>query len=119
MADDDIDGDGTGNGAKHEPDRQREHVEDHEVLQGARVQRLQSQVREGDQPKPPAEDECRGKGGGGEQRGRYDRRGHRQRARCNRSAALDRMAPIALAVHDVVDQIDDARERTEDDECGA
>ena len=103
-------------GANHEPDGDRQDVENHQLLDGARVDELQGDVGE-----------CRDAEGG-----REGERGHEpddhdpagccegglrgQRSGGDRPARLEGMLPIAVAIDDVVDEIDGARQAAEDRE---
>ena len=103
-------------GAEHEAGGERDDVEDHHVLQCPRVEELQHEVAGGNAGEARAqrvrrcqrcqrEDDC---GADGERRGDH--------ASGNRARALDRMQAIVVAVGDVVDEVDDARQRAEHDE---
>ena len=100
--------------AQHEADRDRQHVDDDDVLERTRVERPAARdrrprrartpaEREGARPAPPAPSTQRG----------AERDRHRQRARRDRPLRLERMPAIAVAIGDVVDEIDDARQRAE------
>ena len=121
VADDDVDGDGACDGAQHETDGERQHVENHDVLQGTRVQQLQAEVGVATSPNRQLSANARGR----EPPRRAPPpprapRPDRQRAGGDRPAPLQRMPPIALAIRDVVDQIDHARQDAEDREgCGS
>ena len=119
VADRDVDRHGARGRAQHEADRDRQHVENDDVLQLAGVQRQQQR-----RMTPP----CTPKSGLQPERGRQRHRRQRHRPADggrhgqgpggNRPVLLDGMAPIRLPVRDIVDQVDDARERAEDDERG-
>ncbi len=104
--------------AKHEAPGDREHVEDDHVLDRHRVQREEREVGQRDDPEVAIDPEPHADRGG-PNHGRGDRGGcGRQHTRRNRAARLGGMTAIGFAIADVVDQIDDARKRTEDDEGG-
>ena len=108
VADLHVDRDGAGHRAQHEPDGDRQHVDDDDVLERAGVEREQRQIRRGDDEEAGAEREraCQ-RHHAQHDRGRQRRR-HRQRARRNRTPRLVRMLAIAVAIGDVVDQVHDA-----------
>ena len=111
----DVDHDRAGDRAQHEPDGDRQHVDDDDVLERTGVERLQ---RRGRRPATTPNRQPSAKAPASAtapmHRRRAERRRHRQRAGRNRPPALQRMLPVALAIRDVVDQIDDAGQRAED-----
>jgi len=66
------------------------------------------------EPKPERGTQC---GGADDPRG-DERRRRRQRTGRDRSMSLQRMLPIRLTVSHVVQEVDDAGQRAEHDECG-
>ena len=114
-----VDRDGPGHRAEHEPDGNRQHVDDDDVLERARVEREESQIRRprrrrsadpsANAPasaKPPSTTADVSAAGTG------------KRAGGNRPPRLERMLAIAVAVRDVVDQVHDAGQQAEDAEGG-
>ena len=69
VADRDVDDDRTGRGTHHETDGNRQHVDDHDVLQRARVEREQRDVRRREEAKQGPQPE-RGGNCDGPERGR-------------------------------------------------
>ena len=106
-------------GAQHEADRDRQHVENDDVLQRPGVERAAARGRS---TATSAEAPAAARYAAAE---RADAE-HAPRCRCaerrrqrpgrDRPRALERVLPIGFAIGDVVDQIDDARQRAEDDE---
>ncbi len=118
VADADVDHDGARRRAQHEADRYGQHVDDDDVLQRPGVEGEQADVRRAEQAEGRPEPERGPEGGDAEHRGRRQRGRHRNRAGRDRPIPLDRMAAIGLPVRHVVEEIDDAGERAEDDERG-
>ena len=121
VADLDVDGDGTGHRAQHEADGDRQHVDDDDVLEPAGVRELEHEIDRRDDRERTPDGESARQPRHRERRRRADRDRCGQRARRNRPPRLQRMPPIALAIRQVVHQINDAREDAEDGEgadCG-
>ena len=77
---------------------------------------MQRDVRHRDDRERTAERGCAAEAADPERDGGGKRSRRRQRAGRNRTLRLDRVLPVALAVRDVVDEIDHARQHAEDDE---
>ena len=116
VADRDGDRRGAGRRAQREAGRDRQHVENDDVLQERRIRRQQHEIRRGRGEERQAERER------GDQRQRAEDGGRRQRevradcARGNRPLGFERMALILFAIEHVVDEIDRAGERAENEE---
>ena len=116
VADRHVDRDGPRRRPQDESDRDRQHVEDHDVLEPAEYSASSTTYDGGDGAKRHAQRER-----GAERHDRDHRRPPRARPaqapRPRRSAvALDRMQPIGFAIRDVVDEVNDAGEHAEHDE---
>jgi hypothetical protein len=102
-------------GPQHEPAGNRQHVDNDDVLERDRVEREQHDVRQGDDPERGVDPERRENRGGAQRHRRSGGCGRADGARRDWAAGLDRMLPIGLAIANVVDEIDDPRERAEDE----
>ncbi len=116
VADRHVDGHGPGGRPQHEPDRDREHVDDDDVLQRTGVERQQRHVR-GRQHAEQRAQQVRAaeRRGNEDERGRQRRR-NRQLTRGDRAPHLHGVPAVGLAIGDVVDQIHDTGEGAEDHE---
>ena len=109
-------GDGARDGAQHEPARERQHVDDHDVLERSGVQGLQADVGERHAGERQAERRRERERGRPDRQRRCRGRADRERARGNRPLRFQRMTAIAAAIGDVVHQVDDTGQRAEDGE---
>ena len=112
VADRDVDRDRAGDGAQHEADGNRQHVDDDHVFQRAGIDDEQREVGQRDQREGRPEEVGRAERAPPRQHQRRRRCASRRRhgARRDRPMALERVQPILLAIGDVVDEIHDARQ---------
>ena len=120
VADRHVDRDRASGRAQHEPDRDRQHVDDHDVLERPGVKRQQADVGRRDRgerrTQPP-----------GARRAPRPSARPRGRARCAGETTpeamgrkrLSRVLPVRLAIRDVVDEVDHAGQHAEDRERGS
>ena len=111
-----LDGQRARHRAQDEADRDREHVEDHDVLEAEGVGEVQGEVAE------RAEEEARAEGPGDARRPAARRMAAATRAARSGSAplamrprALRGVEAVALHVHEVVDEVDGAGQGAEDE----
>ena len=112
----DVHGLGAGDGAEHEADGHRQHVEDHDVLEPERIRHEEHAVGERDHPEPQRQAKRRAEAHEQEHDGEGRRRAARQGARGDGAVPLHGVLPVLVHVGEVVDQVDRAGERAEDGE---
>jgi two-component sensor histidine kinase len=113
VADLDVNRHRSGDRAQHESNRQRQHVDNDDVLQRAGVERLQRDVAERHGRKPFTEERCCHQRRQADRDRRQDSGANRQCARGDRPARFERVPAVGFAVGDVVNQVDDSRQSAE------
>ena len=109
---------GAGERPQRHPRRDDQRLEKRHPLPEQRVGQHQRGVDGAPEAELAREEKRRPEAGGLEDRRDGDGRRRREPARGERPEPLDRMRPVALAVRDVVDEVDAARDHAEDRDAG-